>query len=69
MGNFIMKTFKNTIIYVVITIIIFVILVYGYNKNNSEEGNKKFTAFYAVHGEALSDSNRIKNIIAEKIGV
>lgn len=69
MGNFIIKTFKNTIIYVVITIIIFVILVYGYNKNNSEEGNKKFTAFYAVPGEALSDSNRIKNIIAEKIGV
>ena len=39
----------------------------GTEKAN-EDGIKTYTAFYAVPGKELPDDNRIKNVIAEKIG-
>lgn len=65
-----MKILKNTIIYVIATLFLMGILVYGYNKaNNSENVVKMFTAFYAAPGACMSDNNRVKKIISEKIGV
>lgn len=38
------------------------------NSNINSDGIKEFSAFFAVPGKELPDSNRIKNKIAEKIG-
>ena len=64
-----MSPLKKGAIYVAISIIFLIISVRIYEKiNNSDINIKKFTAFYAVPGEKISDENRIKNVIAKKIG-
>lgn len=64
-----MKSFKQKIIYATISILILVIVVNIYRKiNNINKDIKRFTAFYAVPGDKITDRNRIKNAITQKIG-
>ncbi|MBE6054400.1 MAG: extracellular solute-binding protein [Clostridium sartagoforme] len=38
------------------------------DSNVNKDGIKEFTAFFAVAGKEVPDNNRLKNVIAEKIG-
>ncbi len=38
------------------------------NSNVNKDGIKEFSAFFAVAGKEVPDDNRLKNVIAEKIG-
>lgn len=40
----------------------------GSDSNVNKDGIKEFTAFFATAGKEIPDDNRLKNVIAEKIG-
>ncbi|WP_160692938.1 extracellular solute-binding protein [Clostridium sp. C2-6-12] len=59
------------ILIVVMALSLFLVLVNKSEENDIKSTNskiKKFTAFFAVEGREIPDSNRVKNVIAEKIG-